>query len=100
MPRLSPLGRPAYVVAATALGAITLAGPAPAAAKAGPTQAAPAQESPAQAPAKRPHARRVTIHNADEWIAYLQAQPHIPPAETPQWNAVAQVMRDNAQSIH
>ena len=125
MTRFRSLDRPAYAVAATALSAIVLAGPAGAAAsdvaqgygggtaavrtllaQAGPTQAAPAQErpepqtSPERAPAKRPHARRVTIHNVDEWIAYLQDQLHIAPAETPQWNAVAQVMRDNAQSIH
>jgi hypothetical protein len=100
MTRLLSLGRPAYVVAATALGAIILAGPAAAAAQAGPTQAAPAQESPAQAHVKPPNTRRVTIHNVDEWIAYLQDHLHITPAETPQWNAVAQVMRDNAQSIH
>jgi hypothetical protein len=125
MTRFRSLDRPAYAVAATALSAIVLAGPTGAAAsdvaqgyggetavvrmllaQAGPTQAAPAQErpepqaSPGQAPAKRPHARRVTIHNVDEWIAYLQDHLHITPAETPQWNAVAQVMRDNAQSIH
>jgi hypothetical protein len=75
-------------------------------AQAGPTQAAPVQERPQpqarpdQAPAKRPKARRVTIHNVDEWIAYLQEQLRITPAETAQWNAVAQVMRDNAEAIH
>ena len=55
---------------------------------------------PEQAPAKRPNARRVTVHNVDEWIAYLQERLRITPEETEQWNAVAQVMRDNAESIH
>jgi protein CpxP len=125
MTRFRSLDRPAYAVAATALSAIVLASPAGAAAsdvtqghgggtaalrmllaQADPTQAAPAQERPepqahpGQAPAKRPNARRVTIHNVDEWIAYLQDQLHITPAETAQWNAVAQVMRDNAESVH
>jgi protein CpxP len=124
MTRIRSLDRPAYIVAATALSAIIFAGPAGAAtsdvahghgegnavrmllAQAGPTQAAPAQERPApqarpeQAPAKRPNARRITVHNVDEWIAYLQERLHITPAETEQWNAVAQVMRDNAESIH
>jgi periplasmic protein CpxP/Spy len=124
MTRFRSLDRPAYIVAATALSAIILAGPAGAAAsdvaqghgggnavrmllaQAGSTQAAPAQERPApqarpeQAPAKRPNARRITVHNVDEWIAYLQERLHITPAETEQWNAVAQVMRDNAESIH
>jgi periplasmic protein CpxP/Spy len=125
MTRFRSLDRPAYAVAATALSAIVLAGPAGAAApdvtqghgggtaalrmllaQADPTQATPAQERPepqahpGQAAAKRPNARRVTIHNVDEWIAYLQDQLHITPAETAQWNAVAQVMRDNAESVH
>jgi protein CpxP len=125
MTRFRFLDRPAYAVAATALSAIVLANPAGAAAsdvnqaygggtavvrmllaQAGPTQAAPAQERPQpqarpeQAPAQRPSARRVTIHNVDEWIAYLQDRLHITPAETAQWNAVAQVMRDNAESVH
>ncbi len=125
MTRFRSLDRPAYAVAATALSAIVLTGPAGAAAsdvaqgyggrtaalgmllaQADTMQAAPAQERPApqarpeQAPAKRPNARRVTIHNVDEWIAYLQDHLHITPAETAQWNAVAQVMKDNAESIH
>jgi hypothetical protein len=125
MTRFRSLDRPAYAVAATALSAIVFAGPAGAAAsdvaqgygggtavlgmllaQADTTQAAPAQERPdpqarpGQAPAKRPKARRVTIHNVDEWIAYLQDHLHITPDETAQWNAVAQVMKDNAESIH
>jgi protein CpxP len=124
MTRIRSLDRPAYIVAATALSAIIFAGPAGAAtsgiaqgqgggnavrmllAQAGPMQAAPAEERaepqarPGQAPAKRPNARRITVHNVDEWIAYLQERLHITPEETEQWNAVAQVMRDNAESIH
>jgi protein CpxP len=124
MTRIRSLDRPAYAVAATALSAIIFAGPAGAAsdvaqgyggenavvrvllAQAGPTQAAPAAERPEsqarpeQAPVKRPDTRRITVHNVDEWIAYLQDHLHITPAETTQWNAVAQVMRDNAESIH
>lgn len=90
MTRFRSLDRAAYVVAATALSAVLLASPAGAAAP-GPTQAAPTQ---------RPNTGRVTIHNVDEWIAYLQDHLHITQAETAQWNAVAQVMRENAESIH
>jgi protein CpxP len=118
MTRLRSPGRPATVVAATALSAIILAGPAGAAAsdiaqgdgggnavrmllaQAGATQAAPAQERPEQAQVKPPNTRRITVHNVEEWIAYLQERLHITPAETAQWNVVAQLMRDNAQSIH
>ncbi len=119
MTRFRSLDRPAYAVAATALSAIVFAGPAGAAAsdvaqgygggtaalgmllaQADTMQAAPAQARPEQAPAKRPDARRVTIHNVDEWIAYLQDHLHITPDETAQWSAVAQVMKDNAESIH
>jgi protein CpxP len=125
MTRIRSLDRPAYAVAATALSAIVLAGPAGAAAsdaaqghgggnavprmllvQAGPMQTVPAQGSPepqarpAQAPAKPPNTRRITVHNVDEWIAYLQERLHITPEETAQWNAVAQVMKDNAESIH
>jgi len=119
------LDRPANVVAATALSAIIFTSPAGAAAsdiaqgygggnavarvllaQAGPTQAAPAEERPEsqarpeQAPVKRPNMRRVTVHNVDEWIAYLQEHLHITPAEAAQWDAVAQLMRDNAESVH
>ncbi len=40
------------------------------------------------------------MHNVEEWIAYLQERLHITPAETAQWNVVAQLMRGNAESIH
>ena len=64
------------------------------------TQAIPAQERPQHAQTKQPHARPTTIRDVDEWIGYLHDQLHVTPAQTAQWNAVAQVMRENEQSVH
>ena len=117
MIRFRSLDRPAYAIAATTLvSAIAFANPAGAdvtqghgagtaaarmvVAQADATQASPAQERPKHAPTKQPHARATTISDIDEWIAYLHDQLHITPAQTAQWNAVAQVMKDNAESIH
>jgi protein CpxP len=91
---------------AVVLSALAFAGPARAASGVNPDQAAPAQEqaapqaTPAPTPTKRPPTRRAATDRVEHWIASLHDELHITPAQTPQWDAVAQVMRENAQSVH
>jgi hypothetical protein len=88
---------------AVVLSALAFAGPARAASGVNPDQAAPAQEqaapqaTPAPTPTRRP---RAATDRVEHWIASLHDELHITPAQTAQWDAVAQVMRENAQSVH
>ena len=61
-----------------------------------PAQAQPPAAAPAPAPAGR-MARRMT--RLEDHIAEMHRQLHITAAEEPQWNAFAQVMRDNAERM-
>jgi periplasmic protein CpxP/Spy len=55
---------------------------------------APPPGTPAPAPAKPTHASRL-----ENRIKQLHAELKITPAEEPQWEEVAQVMRDNAKTV-
>jgi hypothetical protein len=85
--------------AASLLGAALLAGPAGAASLDRPTQVAPVQlaADTTAAPAKP---RRSPEERAEAHIKSLHERLHITAAQEPQWNALAQVMRDNAQHMH
>jgi hypothetical protein len=108
MIRLRKADRAASAAAvAVVLSALVSAGPARAAESGvNPDQAAPAQEqvapqaSPKPTPTKRTPARRAGTDRVEQWIASIHDELHITPAQTAQWDAVAQVMRENAHSVH
>lgn len=77
----------------TVLAALLLAGSGLANAQTQPTQPTQPQASPA--PNTQPPSPQAA---ADQRISALQTQLRITPAQTPQWNAFAQAMRDNANS--
>ncbi len=84
------------MVAATALlSAIALA--APASAQTAPTQPSAAQ--PAPAASATTHAKRSPVDRVEARITQLHKQLKITAAQQPQWDALAQVMRDNAQQM-
>jgi protein CpxP len=97
---IDPMARGA--AAAALLGALALASPmgAAAAQSAGPAQlaqASPSPGAPATAPQQTP--RRSPAERVEARIKRLHDRLKITPAQEPQWNAVAQVMRDNAQAM-
>jgi protein CpxP len=104
MSKFGSINRVASATAmAVVLGALVFTGPARAASSdPNPAQAAPAQEqvAPAPTPTERPRARRAATDRVERWITTLHDELRITPAQEPQWNAVAQVMRENAQSVH
>jgi periplasmic protein CpxP/Spy len=73
--------------------------PAGAAPASPPPVAAPAQKPPAQKPAARRRAATTPAERVEGRIADLHAKLHITGAQQPQWDAFAQVMRDNAQQM-
>jgi hypothetical protein len=112
---LTPSSRSAAIAAA--LGTLVLAGPSYAAtllAQATPPsapaeqpgagqppaaeQATPPQTAPQHAPAHR-HARTTPEQRIEARINDLHTRLQITDAQAPQWNAVAQVMRDNAETM-
>ena len=76
--------------AATLLGAIVLASPA---------FAGPNTESPAQRAMAAPASGSAEIASVEARIKDLHKQLHITEAQKPQWDALAQVMRTNAQAM-
>jgi hypothetical protein len=91
MTRFRLIGGPvSAAVVATVLATTSIISPTYAATpETGATQAAPSQPTHARAKADAVETR----------IAQLKQRLEITPAEMPQWNAVAQVMRDNATAI-
>jgi protein CpxP len=89
---------PRGIVAATLLGAALVASPVRAAAVDQPTQAAPVQLAADQtgAAAKPKHS---PLERSEAHIKSLHDKLKITPAQEPQWGAVAQAMRDNAQKM-
>lgn len=94
------------LAAATILGAVLLASPAGAATRASSpalllaqaqTQTAPAP-APQATPAK-PHHRMTMSEHVEDQIKRLHTELKITPAQEPQWDAVAQAMRDDAKSM-
>jgi protein CpxP len=84
------------MAAATALlSAIALA--APASAQTAPAQPSAAQPAPAASAAT--HAKRSPVDRVEARITQLHKQLKITAAQQPQWDALAQVMRDNAQQM-
>jgi LTXXQ motif family protein len=82
------------IAAAALLAAATLAAPASAQTTPGTTTAAPATPPSATAPAKPSRVDRVEAH-----IAQLHQELKITPEQQPQWDALAQAMRDNAHQM-
>jgi LTXXQ motif family protein len=64
-----------------------------------PTRAATSETSTAQAAPAQPMQARPKSDAVESRITELKQRLQITPAQMPQWNAVAQVMRDNAQTI-
>jgi MarR-like DNA-binding transcriptional regulator SgrR of sgrS sRNA len=55
--------------------------------------------TPTLTPTHRGHPARMRAATVDEWIQDLHKRLHITAAQEPQWNAVAQVMRENAAAL-
>ena len=94
-----PLAR-RFAIAAL-LGTTFLAGPL-AAARANPPVGAPLQQLAQNAPAKTANARKAAKYKpetVEHRIAVLRADLKITPEQEADWNAVAQVMRDNAANM-
>lgn len=91
------------VAAATLLGAALVAGPARAASLDQPAQApvllAQATSPTPSQPSTKAKPKRSPADRVDAHIKRLHDQLKITPAQEPQWNAVAQAMRDNAQQM-
>ncbi|MGO8917136.1 MAG: Spy/CpxP family protein refolding chaperone [Stellaceae bacterium] len=90
------------LAAATLLGALVLASPSHATTVDQPA-AAPAQLAqttpPAPPPAATKRPRRSPVDRVEQRIKTLHDALAITPAQEPQWNAVAQAMRDEAQAM-
>jgi protein CpxP len=103
MSRFPSLDRVASAAAtAVVLSALVFAGPARAGAYDTNPPLAPAWEhaTPEEVPTERPRARPTPTERVERWIASLHDELRITSAQTPQWNSVAQVMRESEQSAH
>jgi periplasmic protein CpxP/Spy len=85
------------LAAATVLSTLALAAPAHVAAAT--SQQAATAPAPDASAAKTPRAKRATTDRSEARIALLHDRLKITAAQEPQWNAVAQVMRDNAKTV-
>ena len=85
-------------MAATAALLSALALAAPASAQSTPTTQ-PSASQPAPAATSKTHTKRMPVDRVEAKITQLHQQLKITAAQQPQWDAVAQVMRDNAQSM-
>jgi hypothetical protein len=83
--------------AAALLSAVALAAPAGAqTAPASPSTTAPSTAAPA---GTATHAKRMPVDRVEARITQLHSQLKITPVQQPQWDALAQVMRDNAKEM-
>jgi protein CpxP len=83
-------------------GAVAFAVPAMAQTDAAPMSASPAPAMPAPAnsmPSTMPAPHRTASSRVERQITQLHARLKITPAQAPQWEAVAQAMRDNAEAL-
>jgi hypothetical protein len=86
--------------AAALLGAVAVAAPAGAqTAPATPSTAQPSASTAAPAASAKTHAKRSPVDRVEARIAQLHSELKITPEQQPQWDALAQVMRDNAQQM-
>ncbi|HEX9461383.1 MAG TPA: Spy/CpxP family protein refolding chaperone [Alphaproteobacteria bacterium] len=87
--RFRPIGTPVAALAVATLLTAAVAAPTLAAAQTGPTAPAPPQRA---QPQRGPE-------NVEARITELRERLKITPAQMMEWNAVAEAMRDNAQSV-
>ncbi|HXQ52889.1 MAG TPA: Spy/CpxP family protein refolding chaperone [Stellaceae bacterium] len=94
------IDRATCAIAAALFGASLLAAPIGVSAQqASPAQAQSAPVMPAPNAAKHHRGKRAQVDRIEARITSLHAELKLTPAQEPQWQAVAQVMRDNAHKI-